>query len=220
MQHRGIYEETSFQLILNNMVLMQCFVLWLQKERMLCFVRMNSFWLATPRQSTVFWVLFASLLSRWSIARPEWGIYVKCLSQGHNDALSVLESIQESAIFWSLARRSTTETSPQEQILAAYNDAISRTKTHTSVGLKYEWLVGIESNQSFHCSSCITPKCVTSLRGRTPRHCPRATQLLSKKCRRGDEPVATLSSIWPAWDLSLRPPAPETNALPLDQYVN
>ena len=75
------------------------------------------------------------------------------------------------------------------------------------------------SNQIFHYTRWITPKRVTSWRGPSPRHCARATQLLSKKCRSGGEPLATLCPIWPARDLNLRPPAPETNALPLDQLA-
>ena len=35
---------------------------------------------------------------------------------------------------------------------------------------------------------------------------PNNTQLLSKKCRSGGEPGATLCPIWPARDLNLRPP--------------
>ena len=75
---------------------------------------------------------------------------------------------------------------------------------------------------------CITPKRYTykfhytrciSLRGPSPRHCARATQLLSKKYRSGIEPLATQCSIRPARDLNLGPPAPETNALPLDQMA-
>ena len=31
--------------------------------------------------------------------------------------------------------------------------------------------------------------------------------------------MATLCPIWPARDLNLKPPAPETNALPLDQLA-
>ena len=77
----------------------------------------------------------------------------------------------------------------------------------------------IKSNQIFHYTRCFTPKRVTSWRGPSPRHCARATQLLSKKCRSGGEPLATLCLIWPARDLNLRPPAPETNALPLDQLA-
>ena len=57
------------------------------------------------------------------------------------------------------------------------------------------------------------PKRVASLRGPSPRHCARATQLLSKKFRSGGEPLAKLCLIWPARDLNLRPPAPEANAL-------
>ena len=72
----------------------------------------------------------------------------------------------------------------------------------------------------FHYTRCITPKCVTSLlRGPSPRHCARTTQLLSKKCCNRGEPLATQYSIWPARDLNLIPPAPETNALPLDQQA-
>ena len=48
---------------------------------------------------------------------------------------------------------------------------------------------------------------------------PRVEQLLSKKCRSGGEPFATLRSIWPARGLNLRPSTPETNALLLDQKI-
>ena len=44
-----------------------------------------------------------------------------------------------------------------------------------------------------------------------------ATQLLSKKCRSGGEPLTAVCSIWPAKNVNLRPPATETNALPLNQ---
>ena len=74
-------------------------------------------------------------------------------------------------------------------------------------------------NQIFHYTRCNTPERVTSWRGPSPRHCARATQLLSKKCRNGGEPLATLCPILPARDLNLRPPAPETNALPLDRQT-
>ena len=73
-------------------------------------------------------------------------------------------------------------------------------------------------NQFLHKTRCITPKLVTSLRVPFPRHCARATQLLSKKCCSGGEPLATLWLIWPA-RLNFRPPATETNALPLDQLA-
>ena len=64
---------------------------------------------------------------------------------------------------------------------------------------------------------CITPKRVTSWWGSSPRHCaPQVTQILSKKCRSGGEPLATLCLITPALDLNLRPHVLETNALPLD----
>ena len=81
------------------------------------------------------------------------------------------------------------------------------------------WIASVKSNQIFHYTRWITPKRVTSLRDPSPRHCDQATQLLSKKCRSGGEPLATLCLIWPARDVNLRPPAPETNALPLDQLA-
>ena len=49
------------------------------------------------------------------------------------------------------------------------------------------------------------------------RRCARATQFLSKKCRSGDGPLATLYPISSARNLNVRPPAPEANPLPLDQ---
>ena len=50
-------------------------------------------------------------------------------------------------------------------------------------------------NEIFHYTRCVTPKRVTSLQGPSPRHCARATQLLSKKCCSGGEPLATLSDL-------------------------
>ena len=47
----------------------------------------------------------------------------------------------------------------------------------------------------FHYTRCNTPERVTSWRGPSPRHCARATQLLSKKCRNGGEPLATVSDL-------------------------
>ena len=47
-----------------------------------------------------------------------------------------------------------------------------------------------------------------------------ATQLLSKKYRSGGEPFATLCPIWPARDLNIRAPTPETNAIPLNQLAD
>ena len=83
-----------------------------------------------------------------------------------------------------------------------------------------EALVGVfKSNQILHYTHCITPKHVTSLRGPPPSHCASAAQLLSKKCRSGGEPLATLCSIWPAQDMNLRPPTLKMNALPLDQLT-
>ena len=45
-----------------------------------------------------------------------------------------------------------------------------------------------------------------------------ATQLLSKKCRSGGEPLATLCPIRPARYLSLRPPSSETNMRLLSRH--
>ena len=53
----------------------------------------------------------------------------------------------------------------------------------------------INQNQIFYYTRCNTPKRVTSWRGPSPRHCARATQLLSKKCRSSGEPLATLSDL-------------------------
>ena len=71
------------------------------------------------------------------------------------------------------------------------------------------------ANQIFH-SRYITPKRVTNLLGPSPRQCARAAVLLAKKCCCGDEPLASLCPIRRARDLKLRPPAPETKALPLN----
>ena len=49
--------------------------------------------------------------------------------------------------------------------------------------------------------------------------CLQATQLLSNNCRSGGEPLATLCSIWSAWDLNLRPTDLETYVLSLGQLV-
>ena len=62
-------------------------------------------------------------------------------------------------------------------------------------------------------------KRVKSLQGPSPRHSALATQLLSEKYRSGGEPLAKLCPIWLPQDLNLRPPALETNALPLDQLA-
>ena len=61
-----------------------------------------------------------------------------------------------------------------------------------------------KSNQIFHYSRCITLKRITSLhQDPSPRHCARATLLLSKKCRISGERLATLSDRL-ARDLSSR----------------
>ena len=63
------------------------------------------------------------------------------------------------------------------------------------VKLKTSLKACIASNQMFHYTRLITPKRVTSWRGPSPRHCAQATQLLSKKCRSGGDPLATLCPI-------------------------
>ena len=64
-----------------------------------------------------------------------------------------------------------------------------------------------------------TPLRGTRLRDPSARHCAPATQLLSKKCHSGGEPLATLCLILAAQDINLRPPAPEANVLPLDRLI-
>ena len=49
----------------------------------------------------------------------------------------------------------------------------------------------LNQNHIFHYTRCITLKTVTSLRDPPPRQCALATQLLSKKCCNGGEPLAT-----------------------------
>ena len=71
-------------------------------------------------------------------------------------------------------------------------------------------------NQIFRYTCRIMPKRVKSSKGPSSRQCAGATQILSKKCCCGGEPLATLRPIWPAQDFNLRPPASKTNALPLD----
>ena len=64
------------------------------------------------------------------------------------------------------------------------------------------------------------PEHVTSLEGPSPRHCTRKQHTCFRKNVKARwRAVATLCSIWAARDLNLRPLAPETNALPLDQQV-
>ena len=46
-----------------------------------------------------------------------------------------------------------------------------------------------KSNQIFYYTRCNTPERVTSWRGPSPPHCARTTQLLSKMCRSGGEPL-------------------------------
>ena len=78
----------------------------------------------------------------------------------------------------------------------------------------YKHIMCVKSNLSLYSLYyAVTPKRATSLRGPSTHHCARATQLLSKKCRNGGEPLATLS------DLNLRSPTTETNALPHDQMA-
>ena len=75
----------------------------------------------------------------------------------------------------------------------------------------------IKSKSNVSLTRCITLKRVTSWRDPSSRHCARQAQLLSKKYRSGGEPSAILSDLTgPRFE----PPAPETNALPLDQMVD
>ena len=67
--------------------------------------------------------------------------------------------------------------------------------------------------------ACTTTKRVTSLWGPFPCHLALAIQPLWKKCSSSGEPFAILCPICLALDLNLRLPAPETNALPLDQQA-
>ena len=76
-----------------------------------------------------------------------------------------------------------------------------------------------QSNQIFHYTCCITRKRVKFWRGPSPRHCAWATQLNTKKCCSGGEPLATLCPTWPVRDLNLRPSTPETPALPFNQLA-
>ena len=75
------------------------------------------------------------------------------------------------------------------------------------------------SNQIFHYTRCITPKRVTSWRGPSLHHCALATQLLSKKTPQRWQAVGNTVTNLTGRDLNLRPPAPETNSLPLDQLA-
>ena len=84
------------------------------------------------------------------------------------------------------------------------------------IGKKYFY---IWSKQIFHYFCWITPKHVTSLRDPSLHCCARAAQLHSKKCRSGGEPLAKVCPIWLARDSNLSSPAPEVNALPLDQLA-
>ena len=71
-------------------------------------------------------------------------------------------------------------------------------------------LVAIPNKNDFNSQSnlsytrCAAAKRVTSLQSLSPRHCARATQLLSKKCRSGGEQLAAVCQIWPARDLNLQ----------------
>ena len=76
------------------------------------------------------------------------------------------------------------------------------------------------SNQIILYTSFVTAKRVMCWRGPTPCHCARAKKLLWKKCLGGGKPLATLCSIRAVRDSNFRPPAPETNTLPLDSKFN
>ena len=63
------------------------------------------------------------------------------------------------------------------------------------------------------------PKLILHIAGPISASLRPATQLLSKKCHNGGEPLATLCPIWPARELNITPPTLETNTLPLDQLA-
>ena len=69
------------------------------------------------------------------------------------------------------------------------------------------------SNQIVHYTRCITPKRITSLRAHLRVIAPGQ----NSSFRKNVAAVATLCSIWPAWDLNLRTPAPGANTSPLDR---
>ena len=86
------------------------------------------------------------------------------------------------------------------------------------------WFYFSNRNQIFNHTCWIAPKRVASSRGSFPRLCAWATQLLTKKCRSGGEPLATLwiepqttrSRVATNW-FKPQTPGSETNALPLNQ---
>ena len=63
-------------------------------------------------------------------------------------------------------------------------------------------------------------KHVTRLKRPSPCYNARERKLLSKTCCRGGEQLAAQCLIKLARDLNLKPPAPETNTLPLDQLAS
>ena len=79
--------------------------------------------------------------------------------------------------------------------------------------------IDIKSSLIFRYSRCITSKNVTSLRCPSTRQCAQATQLLSKKMLQRWRAVGNTVSDLTVRDLNLRPPAPQTNALLLDQLT-
>ena len=82
---------------------------------------------------------------------------------------------------------------------------------------KLSTVCGKASNQIFHYfRHTVLRRGCNQLVGPSSNSCGGATQLLSKKCRSGSDPLATLCPIWPTWDLNLRPPFAKTNALQLD----
>ena len=95
------------------------------------------------------------------------------------------------------------------------------------IKLMYSWLHNTHisthpedvSSQICHYTCSIAMKRVMSWLGVSQSHCSLATFLSKKSFRRNVAAVATLYPIWPARDLNLRPTAPETNALPLDQLA-
>ena len=82
-----------------------------------------------------------------------------------------------------------------------------------------DYFLQLFSNQIFHYTRCNTPKRVTSLRSPSPRHCSRATQLLSKKMSQRWQTVGSTVSDLTGPRFEPQTLAPWTKALPLDQLA-
>ena len=84
------------------------------------------------------------------------------------------------------------ELKESKTIIADQNNDIAKLKGK-ALSKYCKWVFNrLKINQIFHCTRCVSPKCVTSMRGPFPRHCVLKTQLFSKNCCRGGKPLATL----------------------------